>query len=236
MNSRPFGDQLHALRGGLVVSCQARTGEPFDAPHLIAEMARAATLGGAVGLRVDGYANIRAVRRVSPLPIIGIAKIGDRSGVYITPSMRQARGIVGAGAQIVALDATDRPRPYGQTLAELIRFTRDELQRAVMADISTLEEGIAAARANADLIATTLAGTTPYSSQLAGPDLHLVRDLVRAVDVPVVAEGRISNPEEVAACFDAGAFTVVVGRAITMPHEITRRFSARTPRAAQTTM
>jgi N-acylglucosamine-6-phosphate 2-epimerase len=228
--NRCFDDALNGLGGGLVVSCQARPGEPFDAPHLIAEMARAATLGGAVGLRVNGYANIRAVRRVSPLPIIGIAKVGDRSGVYITPTMRQAKAIARAGAGIVALDATDRPRPYGQTVAELIRVIREGLNRPVMADISTLEEGIAAARAKADLIATTLAGTTPYSAHLPGPDLDLVRELARAVDVPVVAEGRITTPEEVAACFDAGAFAVVVGRAITMPHEITRRFRSGTPR------
>ncbi len=230
--SGPFEGALSALHGGLVVSCQARPGEPFDAPHLIAEMARAATLGGAVGLRVNGYANIRAVRRVSPLPIVGIAKVGDRSGVYITPTTRQASAVVRAGAEIVALDATDRPRPYGQTLHELIRFTREDLHRPVMADISTLEEGIAAARQGADLIATTLAGTTFYSAQLPGPDLLLVRELVRAVDVPVVAEGRITTPDDLEACFDAGAFAVVVGRAITMPHEITRRFNSRTPRGS----
>jgi len=42
--NRSFDDALNALRGGLVVSCQVRSGEPFDATHLIAEMARAATL------------------------------------------------------------------------------------------------------------------------------------------------------------------------------------------------
>jgi N-acylglucosamine-6-phosphate 2-epimerase len=230
--NRSFDELLSALHGGLVVSCQARPGEPFDAPHLIAEMARAATMGGAVGLRINGYANIRAVRRVSPLPVIGIAKVGDRSGVYITPTIRQASAVVRAGAEIVALDATDRPRPYGQTLAEVIRFTRVDLHRPVMADISTLEEGIAAAKQGADLIATTLAGTTPYSAQLTGPDLLLMRELARAVDAPVIAEGRITTPEELAACFDAGAFAVVVGRAITMPHEITRRFNSHTPRGS----
>jgi N-acylglucosamine-6-phosphate 2-epimerase len=226
-----FAGRLEVLRGGLIVSCQARSGDPFDAPHLIAAMAQAAECGGAVGLRVNGYDDIRAVRGKSALPIIGIAKFGDRSGVYITPTLRQAAAIVRAGAHIVALDATDRPRPDGRTTAELIRAIREDLDRPVMADISTLDEGVAAARAGADLVATTLSGTTPYSRQQAEPDLELVRELAAAVDAPVVAEGRLTNPEQVAACFGAGAYAVVVGRAITMPEEITRRFMLATPGA-----
>ena len=95
----------------------------------------------------------------------------------------------------------------------------------VMADVSTLEEGLEAAGAGADLVATTMAGYTPHSRQMPGPDLDLVRDLARGVSIPVVAEGRIRTPEEAAAALQSGAWAVVVGRAITMPEAITEAFA-----------
>jgi N-acylglucosamine-6-phosphate 2-epimerase len=56
------------------------------------------------------------------------------------------------------------------------------------------------------------------------PDLELVENLARETDLPIIAEGRYSTPNEVREAFDRGAFAVVVGRAITEPQLITKRF------------
>lgn len=216
---------LERLRGGLIVSCQARSGNPFYGTHFMAAFARAAELAGAVALRVNGEADVRAVAQVTSLPIIGINKLRTAEWpVYITPTLAAARDVVEAGAVIVAVDATHRPRPGGLSPEELIAGIRFELRVPVMADVDSLEEGIAAAEAGADLVATTMAGYTEAWPATDGPDLALVQALSHRIAVPVICEGRIRNPEEVTAAFAAGAFAVVVGTAITNPVAVTKSF------------
>jgi len=187
-------------------------------------MARAAISGGAAGIRANGPADIRAIREVTTAPIIGLHKVNSPGfEVYITPTFEKAKGIIEAGADIVAFDATGRPRPDGLTVAEVVKRLHD-LKVEVVADISTLEEGIQASRAGADYVSTTLSGYTPYSRQLEGPDFELLVDLVEALDTPIIAEGRIWTPAEAARALSLGAFAVVVGTAITRPQVITQRF------------
>lgn len=213
------------LRGGLIVSCQALPHEPLHGAEIMARMATAAWQGGAVGIRANTPADIRAIRAAVPLPLIGLYKAGDAE-VYITPTLEHARAVVEAGADIAALDATARPRPDGRTLPEVIAALHAEFGIPVMADVSTVEEGAAAVRAGADLVSTTLSGYTPYSPQSAAPDLALIAALARCVAAPVIAEGRISTPEMARAALEAGAFAVVVGAAITRPQWITAQFVA----------
>ena len=52
--------ELARLRGRLVVSCQAREGNPLHGPAFMAAMAEAAVLGGAAGIRADGAASFTA--------------------------------------------------------------------------------------------------------------------------------------------------------------------------------
>lgn len=219
-------DMLQRLYGQLIVSCQARPDSPLHGWVFMAAMARAAEQAGAGGIRADGPEDIRAIRAVTTLPIVGIYKRRDLDPeVYITPRFEEARAVREAGADVIALDGTARPRPGGQTLPELIRRIHDELPGTlVMADISTLEEGLAAEAAGADIVCTTLSGYTPWSRRQEGPDLDLVSELVRAVRVPVIAEGRYWHPEEAAEALRRGAHSVVVGTAITNPRAIARRF------------
>ena len=219
---------VEALAGGLIVSCQALPGDPLDQIDGLVAIARSAEIGGAVGLRIARAEIVAAVRRVCAVPIIGITKHPDRTRAYVTPVLEDARALVEAGADIVAVDATDRERPSGLTAIEYIRLVRAELGIPIMADVSTETEGQRAFEAGAELVATTLAGYTPYSRLLDGPDLELIRRLADAGRV--VAEGRIHTPEQLAAAFQAGAYAVVVGRAITRPQDITARFAAVTPR------
>lgn len=225
MSGEELDGILRRLHGGLVVSCQALPGEPLHGPVFMAAMARAAVLGGAVGVRANGPADIQAVRRAIDLPVVGLWKDGTE-GVYITPTVRHARAVVDAGAQIVAIDATGRSRPDRSTVPEVIEGLRRTHRCLVMADVSTLNEGVVAVGSGADLVATTLSGYTPYSPQRPGPDLQLVAALAARVDVPIVAEGRIGTPQQARAALDAGAWTVVVGGAITRPQLIAARFVA----------
>lgn len=215
---------LDRLRGGLIVSCQARAGHPLHDTHVIVALARAAEAGGAAGLRINGQDDIRAVRAAVRVPIIGIRKVWTQDvPVYITPTFEDAEAVAAAGADIVALDATTGPRAGGVNIAKLIPRIRQELPVPMMADVSTFEEGVRAAELGADLVATTLSGYTGGTLP-EDPDLDLVRRLARALKVPVVAEGRYRTPDQVRKALDAGAFAVVVGRAITDVLSITQSF------------
>ncbi|WP_433013184.1 N-acetylmannosamine-6-phosphate 2-epimerase [Kribbella sp. CA-294648] len=208
--------------GSLVVSCQAGPGNPLCSPESMALMARAAEAGGAGALRANGAADVAAIRAVTDLPIIGLHKVGDPAGVFITPTFESAIGLVEAGAGLIALDGTLRPRPDGHRLRRQIERIHDELGVPVLADVDGLEAGLAARADGADLVATTLSGYTTGNTP-AGPDVDLVRELAAVLDCPVIAEGRIRTPEDVRAVREAGAYAVVVGSAITNPMEITAR-------------
>lgn len=222
---------LEAIRGRLVVSCQAQSPSPLATPSVMAAMARAAEMAGAAGLRLNGPDDIRETRKLVRIPIIGINKRRDLSPeVYITPTLEDATAVRHAGADIVAIDATRRPRASGLAPQELIAAIHASMPSTlVMADVSTFEEGVAAAEHGADIVATTLSGYTDYSPRQPGPDLELVQRLAGNVSVPIIAEGRYWLPDEVAAAFAAGAYSVVVGTAITNPIAIAQRFIRATP-------
>ncbi|MFC8298676.1 N-acetylmannosamine-6-phosphate 2-epimerase [Micromonospora orduensis] len=216
---------IEGIRHRLVVSCQAYPGEPMRTPDTMRRVALAAARGGAAGIRAQGLADIAAIREAVDLPLIGLWKDGD-DDVFITPTLEHALSVARAGAHVVALDGTARPRPDGRSLGETIAAVHQLTGALVMADCSTLAEGIAAAAAGADLVGTTLAGYTAYTTKQPGPDLDLVARLAAAVDVPVIAEGRIHTPVQAAQALRAGAWSVVVGTAITHPTTITGWFAS----------
>jgi N-acylglucosamine-6-phosphate 2-epimerase len=218
---------LDQLRGGLIVSCQAAPGSPMDRPDILAAFARCAVEGGAAGIRANHGPNIAAIRAAMEVPLIGLKKRDvDGFEVYITPEWRDVLEVHEAGAEIIALDATARPRPGPEDFAALTLRIHAELGRLVMADVATFEEGLAAAEAGADIVGTTMSGyTADTADRQGGPDLDLVRRLAGALpDTPIIAEGRIHTPAHVSAALEAGAFAVVVGTAITAPTWITSRF------------
>lgn len=221
-------DVLTAWRGGVVVSCQAPEGSPLRQPSIMAAMAQAGALAGAVGIRANGPADVAAIRAVVDLPIVGIDKRADIDPVvYITPTLESVASLVAAGADLVAIDATLRPRngSGAPSAAALLVQIHDAFPGLpVMADVSNVIEGVAAARAGADIVATTLAGYTGGTVPLDGPDIELIAALVAAQDRPVVAEGRFHTPGQVTAAFAAGAHAVVVGTAITDALALARKF------------
>lgn len=217
---QPF---LEHLRGGIVISCQATPPNPLAGPDHMAVMAAAAEQGGAVAIRADGPDDIAAIKRATALPVIGINKVGrDVHPVYITPTFESAAEVARSGSDLIAVDGTQRARPRGETLPGLIARIHNELRVPVMADVDTVEAGRTAADAGADLVATTLSGYTG-DARPQGPDIELIARLRRAVDVPVVAEGRYRDVQDIRLAFAAGALAVVVGTAVTNPVAITRR-------------
>jgi N-acylglucosamine-6-phosphate 2-epimerase len=207
---------MDALKGGLIVSCQAPVNSPLHNPMVIAAIAEAAVNQGAVGVRIDTPAHIEAVRLQVNAPIIGLWKrVIPNYEVYITPQFHHAQAVAAAGADIIAIDATERPRPGDETLPTLIKRIHEELGKPVMADADTLENAIAAAQAGADYIGTTLFGYTPATQHLKPPSFDLLAQMVTQLDKPVICEGGIASPAEAHQALEAGAFAVVVGTAIT---------------------
>lgn len=218
-----MSDAIARLKNGLIVSCQADRSSPLFGPQYMSAMAKAAEMGGAVGIRANGPEDIKAIRDTVDLVIIGIYKVQIPGyPVYITPTFETAREVARAGADIIACDATLRERPV--PFSELVKMIHNELGLKVMADISTLEEGLRAAEAGADIVATTLSGYTPYSPKRIGPDITLIRELAKALSLPIIGEGRYRYPWQVRRAIKEGAYAVVVGNAITNPISITRWF------------
>jgi len=216
---------IKSFKNKLIVSCQALEGEPLYVPGYMAKMALAAKMGGAVGIRANSPQDVREIKSQIDLPIIGIWKVvSEDYEVYITPTINEAREIYQAGADIIAVDATFRKNVEGKYAWEIIKEIKKELSVLVMADISTLEEGINAEKAGADLISTTLAGYTSYSKQLEGPDFNLIEELSKKVRIPVMAEGRIWTTEDARKALEMGAYGLIIGGAITRPAQITERF------------
>ena len=218
---RALNSVLAKLANALVVSCQPVPGGPLDRKDIVVAFALAALQSGAAGVRIEGQANVAAVREATRAPIIGLVKRDlANSFVRITPYAADVEALAAAGADIVAFDATDRARPVAA--ADLCAAAH-RAGRLAMADISTLAEASAAFAFGADLVGTTLSGYTG-GAEPEGPDFDLLSSAA-ALLRPVIAEGRIHSPAEAGEAMRRGAFAVVVGSAITRPEHITRWYA-----------
>ncbi|WP_341854783.1 N-acetylmannosamine-6-phosphate 2-epimerase [Brachybacterium sp. GPGPB12] len=221
----PLPPLVAALEGTLIVSCQAYPGEPMRDPRTMAQVAAAVAEGGASAVRAQGLEDIRQVREAVDVPVIGIWKDGEQ-GVFITPTLDHALAVIDAGADVLALDATDRPRPDGRDLAGTVEAIRTRTDIPLMADCDSADSARRAAELGIEIIGTTLAGYTPARAKTVGPDLAPLEELAGTLTGTsmLVAEGRVHTLEQAAAAKNAGAGAVVVGTAITHPTSITRWF------------
>lgn len=216
---------LDLIKGGLIVSCQALEDEPLFSSFIMGRMALAAKEGGAKAIRAQGIDDIIEIKKVTNMPIIGLIKKSySDSDIYITATMKEVKALVDSKCcEMIALDLTHRKRPNGENVKDLIKYIHDN-NILVMADISTYEEGIDAENLGVDCVSTTLSGYTSYSRQEKSPDLDLVKRLSNNLKIPVIAEGRIHSPSDLKRAYECGAYSAVVGGAITRPKEITERF------------
>ncbi|MCW6653176.1 N-acetylmannosamine-6-phosphate 2-epimerase [Aerococcaceae bacterium NML210727] len=225
---------IEQLKGKLVISCQALPGEPLyrEEGGIMVLMAKAALEAGAVAIRAQGITDIKQIKAAFDVPIIGIIKRNyEGYDSYITTTMKEIDELVEVGSDIIALDATLRKRGDGSTINEFVQAIKEKYpHQLLMADISTLEEGLNAAKLGFDLIGTTMNGYTPYTQdETEGPNFELMRQLVEQTGKPIVAEGKIHTPEDLAKAFEQGIYTAVVGGAITRPLEIAKRFIKAVP-------
>ena len=212
---------LQRVKHGLIVSCQALDNEPLHGPMLMAAMARAVAMGGAIAIRTNGVQEVEVIKKITDLPVIGIEKVSDSTGrICITPTFARAEALVKAGADMVAVDVRET-RPFGEPLEELLAKIRQELGVLVLADCATLSDARKAQRIGIDALAPTFG----FQENDIGvePDFKLLEAMI-ALGSPVIAEGGFWEAEQVVKAFQLGAWSVVVGSAITRPLEITKRF------------
>lgn len=219
---------LETIKKGLVASCQALPDEPLHSSFIMAKMALAAQQGGAAGIRANSKEDIIAIKQEVKLPVIGIIKQDySDSDVFITATKREANLLLETGCEMIALDATLRKRPQGETLEELVSYIRKKGPHVqLMADISTIEDAVNAEKLGFDCVSTTLYGYTNETKgcKLYDNEFHFIKKVLQSVSIPVIAEGNIITPEMAKQVLDLGAYSVVVGGAISRPQQITARF------------
>ncbi|MGH7327204.1 MAG: N-acetylmannosamine-6-phosphate 2-epimerase [Polyangiaceae bacterium] len=217
---------------GLIVSVQPVAGSTLDDPNIVAALAACALANGAVGVRIEGAHRIKAVReRAGNAPIVGLIKrVVSGFEPYITASLADVESVLDAGAGVVAVDATPRPRSDGSTFADAVEAIHRRGSLA-FADCAVLDDARAALAARADVVGTTLCGYTAETRGTKLPALSLVGSMT-ALGAFAVCEGGVSSPQQVAAAFAAGASAVVVGTALTNIDLLVRRFADAAPRPA----
>lgn len=220
---------VEALKGKLIVSCQALPHEPLHSSFIMGRMALAAKEGGAYGIRANSKEDIAEIQTQTDLPVIGIVKRDyEDSKVYITPTMKEIEELMEVKPEIIAVDATKNTRPGNITLDEFYHKIREVYpDQLLMADCSTVEEALHADELGFDFIGTTLVGYTEQSKglKIEKEDFAIIREILSKAKHPVIAEGNINTPEKVKRVIELGCFSVVVGSIITRPQLITKSFA-----------
>jgi N-acylglucosamine-6-phosphate 2-epimerase len=215
--------------GQVIVSCQAYEDTPLYGPENMKIMAESVLKGGAKAIRACWPQDIKAIRQLGDFPIIGLNKIIDstksiRDQIIITPTFQSAAQVIEAGSNILALDCTLRPFRGKDALYALLKEIKAAYpETAIMADCATLEEGIFAAETGfVDIVSSTLSGMVSENTE--GPDINILIEMKKHIDLPINAEGRIWDLTDLKNVLDAGADMITIGTAITRPHLIAERF------------
>lgn len=219
---------MEELRHKLIVSCQALPDEPLHSDFIMARMAVAAKEGGASGIRANSVVDIAAIQKAVDLPIIGIIKRDyEDADVYITATIKEVDELMTVRPNIIAIDATTSTRPNGESLKEFFQKAKEKYPDQLwMADCSTIDEMLTADQLGFDFIGTTLVGYTKQSQgdKIESNDFEIIRKALNKLSHPLIAEGNIDTPDKVRRVLELGAYSVVVGSAITRPQLITKKF------------
>ena len=210
------------LKGSLIASCQPIPRGPLDFSSFILASAKASIIGGAKGLRIEGFKNLKIIKKSLNLPVIGIKKRVSKSyPVIITPLLSDVEKLSELGAEIIAFDSTLRERPY--SVGSLISKIHS-CKRIAMADCSTIKDATNAIENGADILSTTLSGYTNEKLPPKNPDFKFSNQLIKKFKVPIIAEGRFNTPVFYKKAIKSGAHAVVVGSALNRIELITKSF------------
>jgi len=213
---------LKNIKKSLIASCQPVPNGPLDTPSFVLASAKASLIGGAKALRIEGFKNLKIIKKNIDDPVIGIKKrVSEKYSIIITPLLSDVEKLANLGADIIAFDSTERKRPY--TVSQIISKIHS-YKKIAMADCSSIKDAMNAANNGADIIATTLSGYTNEKSVPKSPDFKLLNFFIKKFDIPVIAEGRFNNPNFFKKAIDMGAHAVVVGTAINRVEIITNWF------------
>jgi N-acylglucosamine-6-phosphate 2-epimerase len=219
---------IEKLAKALIVSCQAKETDPHYCEDITLLMAKAAVWGGAGALRLDTPKDIKKIKEQCNVPIIGLWKVfTDKTEVFITPGMKYVRACIEAGADIIAVDATERFLEEKRYAYEIISEIKAEFPDVpILADVRNVKDAVLAVEKGADMVAPTLSRFDKEAKLSDKPNFEL---LCRLVDVckdraKVIMESKINTPEEAMIALYHGAYAVVVGNAITRPHITTQKF------------
>lgn len=215
------------LKRGLIVSCQAVKGESLYNLGIMKYFAKAALDGGACGIRcgVDDVKDIKEY--LNNVPTIGLEKSTyESSSVYITPTKVEVDHLLETGTDVIALDATLRTRPNGESLEELVKYIRSKSDVEIMADIATIEEAVNAEKLGFDYIGCTLRGYTEETKGINIPDYNFIAQLTSTIkNSKVIVEGGIWEVGQLEKVVEYNPYAVVIGSSITRPSDITKRFN-----------
>lgn len=218
---------LESLKGGLIVSCQIEKHAPCYHEDIVELMVKSAIWGGACGLRLNGIDNIKKIRKSTDLPIIGLVKVfSDETEIFMTPTMNEVRSVIEAGADIVAIDGTDR-MIQGRKGYDIIPEIKKEFPNTVIfADVRDEEDALASLELGADIVAPTFYRFKKDAKSSDLPDWEMFARMCQVCKDKgiVMMEGKIWTPDDAIRAFHYGAHSVVIGSAITRPHLIMRRF------------
>lgn len=218
---------LSEVKHNLIVSCQALDDEPLHGSDIMAKMAEAAKQGGAKAIRCNSVSDCDAIKKQTQLPVIAIIKsVYDHSDVFITPTLTEVKELLTVNPDVIALDATTRSRPNDEKLEDIIAYIHENSNTLVMGDVATREDAAYAYGCNVDMLSSTLSGYTEETKHKSKrrPDFDLVEELAKTYSIPVIAEGKVHTPAQAKKMLELGAWSVVVGGAITRPQLITKSF------------
>ena len=213
---------LRVIKKSLIASCQPIPNGPLDNPAFVLASAKASLIGGAKALRIEGFKNLKIIKKNINIPVIGIKKrISDKYPIIITPLLSDVEKIASLGADIIAFDSTERERPFSidQIITKIHSY-----KKIAMADCSSIKDAMIALDNGADIIATTLSGYTENKRVPKNPDFKLLNLFIKKFNIPVIAEGRFNNPNFFKRAIYMGAHSVVVGTALNRIELITESF------------
>ena len=213
---------INSIKNSLIASCQPIPQGPLDTSSFVLASAKASIIGGARALRIEGFKNLKLIKKNINLPVIGIKKrVSKKYPIIITPLLSDVEKLSELGAEIIAFDSTFRARPYsvGSIISKIHSY-----KKIAMADCSTIKDAINSIENGADILSTTLSGYTNEKLPPKNPDFKFLNQLIKKFKVPIIAEGRFNTPFFYKKAINLGAHAVVVGTALNRIELITKSF------------